>query len=78
VLFRCFRTAFEAWVDDEVNRACIMHAELDEIKKRPAIQAILRDYVSYGDAIQEKLLRHLVFMVENRRKYYKAAGGRSS
>jgi hypothetical protein len=74
----CARTAVEAWVDDDANRAGIMQAGLDEIKRRPAFQAILRDYAGYGDPIQEKLLRHLVFMVENRRKYYKAAGARGS
>jgi GYF domain 2 len=58
-VFRKARTAIEAWVDDPVNRSCIMQADLDEIKRQPAIQAILQEYANYGNAMQEKLLRHL-------------------
>jgi GYF domain 2 len=71
-VFRKARTAVEAWVDDDVNRACIMKTELEEIRRKPEIQVILHEYANYGKAMQEKLLRHLEFMVDNRRKYYKA------
>jgi hypothetical protein len=71
-VFRKARTAVEAWVDDDVNRACIMNAEFKEIERKSEIQVILHKYANYGKAMQEKLLRHLEFMVENRRKYYKA------
>jgi hypothetical protein len=71
-VFRKARTAVEAWVDDDVNRACIMNTELEEIRRKPEIQVILHKYANYGQAMQEKLLRHLEFMVENRRKYYNA------
>ena len=71
-MFRKARTAVEAWVDDEDNRACIMKTELEEIRRKPEIQVILHEYANYGQAMQEKLLRHLEFMVENRRKYYNA------
>jgi hypothetical protein len=71
-VFRKARTAVEAWVDDEDNRACIMKTELEEIRRKSEIQVILHEYANYGQAMQEKLLRHLEFMVENRRKYYNA------
>ncbi len=71
-VFRKARTAVEAWVDDDVNRACIMNTEFKEIERKSEIQVILQKYANYGKAMQEKLLRHLEFMVENRRKYYKA------
>ena len=71
-VFRKARTAVEAWTDDDVNRACIMNTEFKEIERKSEIQVILREYANYGKAMQEKLLRHLEFMVENRRKYYKA------
>ena len=74
-VFRKARTAVEAWVDDDVNRACIMNTELKEIERKHDIQVVLQQYANYGKAMQEKLLRHLEFMVENRRKYYKAIAG---
>ena len=75
-VFRKARTAIEGWIDDDVNRACVMEAKMDEIKGKPEIQAVLQKYGVYGQAMQEKLLRHLEFMVENRRKYYLAVAGR--
>ena len=73
-VFRKGRTAVEAWIDDEKNRACIVHAEMHEIKKHPNVLAIVNQYAGYGKDIQDKLLRHLEFMVENRKKYYSAVG----
>jgi hypothetical protein len=77
-VFRKGRTAIEAWVDDESNILCMLHAEPDELKRNREVQAILDAYANYGQDFQEKLLRHLEFMVNNRRKYYQAAEGRSS
>ena len=73
-VFRKARLAIEAWVDADLNHLCIMQTEIEAIKSLPAIQGILREYANYGQAIQQKLLRHLEFMVENRRKYYSAGG----
>jgi hypothetical protein len=55
-----------------------MQTDPEEIKQRPEIQLILREYANYGKGIQEKLLRHLDFMVENRRKYYEAVEERQT
>jgi hypothetical protein len=70
--FRNARTAIYRWADDEANHACVMQAEPEEIKRQPEIQLILHEYANYGKGMQEKLLRHLEFMVETRRKYYNA------
>jgi hypothetical protein len=75
-VFRRGRTAIEAWVDDEANRLCVLHGEPDEIQRNREVQAILAAYANYGQAIQEKLLAHLKFMVNNRRKYYRALAER--
>lgn len=71
-VFRKARRAVEAWVDDEANRPCIMQTDIEEIKRLPAIVAILHGYANYGQPMQVKLVRHLEFMVENRKKYYRA------
>jgi len=70
--FRKARTSVEGWVDEESNRLCILESNPEEIKRKPEIQAILNEYAGYGLEMREKLLRHLEFMIENRRKYYKA------
>jgi hypothetical protein len=75
-VFRKGRTAIESWVDDDQTRLCIMHATADEIKRNPQVQAILQEYANYGKDLQDKLLRHLEFMVENRKKYYNAMAGK--
>jgi GYF domain 2 len=74
-VFRKGRFAIESWVDDAANRAYVVKADIQEITRRPEVQAILREYGNYGDAIREKLLRHLGFVVENRRKYCAAIDG---
>jgi hypothetical protein len=71
-LFRKSRHAIEAWVDEETNCQCVLHAELDDIRKLPAIVAIIQEGGKFGKELQEKLLHHLAFMVNNRRKYYQA------
>jgi hypothetical protein len=77
-VFRKARLAVETWVDDEANRACIMQADIEDIKRRAEIQMLLREYANFGQAMQEKLSRHLEFMVENRRKYYQAVEARAT
>ena len=48
------------------------------LEKHPNVLAIVNQYASSGKDIQDKLLRHLEFMVENRKKYYTALGGQSN
>jgi hypothetical protein len=75
-VFRRGRLAIEAWVDDDQNRERVLHADLDELRREPAVQAIIQDAGKYGKELQDKLLHHLAFMVENRRKYYQAVAAR--
>lgn len=75
-VFRKGRLAIEGWVDDEQNRPCILHADAAEVQRQAGVQAILQQYANYGKDLQEKLVRHLEFMVENRRKYYQAISER--
>lgn len=70
--FRKARTAIERWVDDDANRAYVMQADPETIKSRPGIETILQEYANYGKDMREKLLRHLEFIAENRKKYYTA------
>jgi hypothetical protein len=69
-VFRKARFAIESWVDDDANRATVMHGEMNEIKRQPKIVAILKEYAGYGQALQDRLLQHLEFMVSNHRKYH--------
>lgn len=75
-VFRKGRLAIEAWIDDDANRLRVLHAELDELRNTPAIQAILDEAGKFGKDLQDKLLHHLAFMVENRRRYYQAMSKR--
>jgi hypothetical protein len=75
-IFRDARTAIETWVDDDKNRLRVLHADLAEIKNNPEVRAIVQGCANYGKEMQEKLLRHLEFVVENRRKYYAALAAR--
>jgi GYF domain 2 len=71
-VFRQARAAIEHWVDDEKNRSLVLHAELDEIEKNPALGTIFSRYAPFGKQMLDKLNRHLRFLVENRRKFYRA------
>jgi hypothetical protein len=71
-VFRKCRLAIEQWVDEDGNRLHILHADLDEIRRDPQIQNVIQEAGKFGKELQEKLDHHLSFMVENRRKYYKA------
>ncbi len=75
--FRRGRIAIDAWIDDEQNRLRVFHGEIEEIKRHPAIKAILDEFGRYGQDIKYKLLRHLEFTIENRKKYMKATDGRT-
>jgi hypothetical protein len=73
-VFRKARNVLAAWVDEERNTAKVQHAGMAEILADPEVQAILNDYAHYGKGMQEKLAQHLEFVVENRRRYFKAVG----
>jgi hypothetical protein len=71
-VFRKARVAVENWVDDERNRPLVLRGALEEIHQDPGLRGILQPFAGYGPLLREKLLMHLAFMVENRRKYYAA------
>ncbi|HMF16967.1 MAG TPA: hypothetical protein VKE98_07150, partial [Gemmataceae bacterium] len=66
-VFRKARTAIENWVDDDSNKLRILNADIQEIIRSAAIQAIFRDFAGFG--FRQKLEKHLAFLVDNRRKY---------
>ncbi|HYV36420.1 MAG TPA: GYF domain-containing protein [Gemmataceae bacterium] len=74
-VFRQARIAVERWVDDEANRRLIMKSKFADIVNSPQLEAVLEPFVEYGPVMKEKLLKHLDFMVENRRSYYSACPG---
>lgn len=74
--FRQFRSAVDSWVDDDKNRLRMLHAEMDEICAHPDVQRLLTDAGKFGTELREKVMHYLGFMVENRRKYYKALAER--
>jgi hypothetical protein len=75
-VFRTARTTIEGWVDDDKNRVFMLQAGPEDLRRHPEIQRILQAYAPYGREMHDKLLRHLDFMVDNRRKYYRAQGQR--
>jgi hypothetical protein len=71
-VFRKARTEIERWVDDDQNQGRLIHAEWKQLQSHPALQQILDKYSGYGKEMHDKLVRHLQFMVENRRRYSRA------
>jgi hypothetical protein len=71
-VFRQARIAVENWVDDEGRRPLILRGDVQEITRDGELAALLQQFAGYGPVMREKLLRHLAFLVENRRKYYSA------
>jgi hypothetical protein len=66
------RNALAKWVDDDCRRSLILTADLEELKKHPGIKAILAQFGGYGPLMREKLISHLEFLAQNRRKHYAA------
>jgi hypothetical protein len=73
--FHQARAAVNRWVDDDGHRDLVLRGDLDDMEDSDGIRAILDQYACYGPIMKEKLLKHLAFLVENRRKYYAAVGG---
>jgi hypothetical protein len=71
--FRKARILIETWIDDDKNRLRITHGDAEELTKHQEVTAILGRFSQYGPTMRDKLERHLQFLVENRRKYYRAA-----
>jgi hypothetical protein len=73
-IFRKARNAIANWVDDEANRSLVLGSGMEEILAHPAVRALLDEYARHSDEMEGKLVQHLEFVVENRRKYYQAVG----
>jgi hypothetical protein len=76
-VFLAARRRLERWVDADENQALIVAGDGTSVRKARDLQEILHSYDSYGPVMQEKLDKHLAFLVENRRKYYAAFARRA-
>jgi hypothetical protein len=74
--FHQTRAALNRWVDDDGHRDLVLRGDTDDIEDSAGVVALLDEYAGYGPVMREKLLKHLAFMVENRRKYYTAVGSK--
>jgi len=74
--FRKARLAIEHWIDDEKNSLTIQQALPADVQGNLEILEIIRAYADWGAEMHDKLLSHVEFMVDNRRKYYQAVGNR--
>ena len=69
--------AIQAWVDDDANKPLVTSGDLEAIRKCAAVQELLRRFEGYGPVMQEKLWKRLAFLVDNRKKFFKAFGTKS-
>jgi hypothetical protein len=66
--------AIQAWVDDDANKPLVASGNLDAIHGAASVQEILHRYDGYGPLMREKLVKRLAFLVDNRKKFFKAFG----
>ncbi len=72
-VFRRARIAIENWVDEDSNRGLVLAGDIPTMKKDSRLAAVFHASRGFGPAMEEKLLRHLKFIVGNRSKYYRAS-----
>jgi hypothetical protein len=68
------RKQLQDWVDDPVNRPLVLAADMGAIKGSDSVCALIQPYWVYGSVMQDKLWKHLAFLVENRKKFLIAFG----
>jgi hypothetical protein len=73
-VFRTARREIDRWVDHEQHRAFIVNRTPAEIVRIAEVGGLLKKYAEHGPVLKDKLLQHLAFMVENRKKYYQVVG----
>ncbi len=73
--FHKARNVLSGWLDDDAHRELVLRGDLDDIEDSAGVTAILDKYAGYGPVLREKLVKHLAFLVENRRKYDAATRG---
>ena len=71
-VFRKARTSIENWIDDETRSALVLGGDMAEIQRDPELAAILQESTKFGPEMLQKLQAHLIFMLDNRRKYHAA------
>jgi hypothetical protein len=78
-IYETFRRAqrdVEGWIDADANKPLVAQGAIAVIRGHAEVQRIILSYQPHGAELVQKLWKHLEFMVENRRKYYAATGGR--
>jgi hypothetical protein len=71
-IFRRAKREIQDWVDQDQNRAVVVRGDREAMRRDDGLQDVLHRYQGYGPEVADKLLRHLEFVVENRRQYYAA------
>jgi hypothetical protein len=66
--------ALQEWVDTEANKPLVASGDMEAIRNDAAVQELLARYENYGPVMQEKLWKRLTFLVDNRKKFFKAFG----
>jgi hypothetical protein len=66
--------ALQDWVDAEANKSLVASGDMEAIRKCSAVQELLARYEGYGPVMLEKLWKRLTFLVDNRKKFFKAFG----
>lgn len=64
--------AIQEWVDADANKPLVVSGDLEAIYGTASLREILRGFEVYGPLMQDKVRKRLAFLVENRRKFYKA------
>jgi hypothetical protein len=66
--------AIQDWVDDETNKPLVVKGDIKTIRMCSVLQELLQRYAGYGPVMQEKLWKRVLFLVDNRQKFFKAFG----
>lgn len=73
-IFLDAQRAIQEWVDADRNNALVAYADIEVIQTCATVQEVLGRYEGYGPVLREKLLKRLAFLVDNRKKFFKARG----
>jgi hypothetical protein len=65
----------ERWIDREQNRDRIVAGDLEALCRDRALLALLEPYRCWGPGLMAKLLQHLAFLLDNRRRFYATGRG---
>lgn len=71
-VFHQGRRTIETWVDAEENKNLVVAGDLEAICSNEKLLEAMASFRACGPEMMEKLLSHLVFMVENRKRFHLA------